>query len=261
MANYTKATNFAAKDSLPSGNSGKIIKGTEIDTEFNAIASAVASKTDSNSPAFTGTPTAPTAVAGTDTTQLATTAFVNTAVTNERTATATLTNKTLTSPTINGGTVSSLSTPLAVASGGTGTTTPSLVAGTGITISGSFPNQTITNSATGVTSAVAGNGISVSGATDAVTFNVACPTFNTVGSYVYYYMFVDDNGTRTINSGSNYSAGAGNLQIQSFTYSTYAGNLVSNNLSGTWKHMGASGTVNVYAGGSHNVQAIACRVS
>ena len=76
MANYTKATNFTAKDGLPTGNSGKIIKGTEIDTEFTAIASAITSKADLNSPALTGTPTAPTASSGTNTTQLATTAFV-----------------------------------------------------------------------------------------------------------------------------------------------------------------------------------------
>jgi hypothetical protein len=44
MANYTKATNFATKDTLPTGDSGKIVKGTEIDSEFNAIASAVSSK-------------------------------------------------------------------------------------------------------------------------------------------------------------------------------------------------------------------------
>lgn len=79
MANYTKATNFTAKDSLPSGNAGKIIKGAEIDTEFTAIASAIASKADLNSPALTGTPTAPTASAGTNTTQLATTAFATAA--------------------------------------------------------------------------------------------------------------------------------------------------------------------------------------
>ena len=76
MANYTKATNFTAKDGLPTGNSGKIVKGAEIDTEFTAIASAITSKADLNSPALTGTPTAPTASAGTNTTQLATTAFV-----------------------------------------------------------------------------------------------------------------------------------------------------------------------------------------
>jgi hypothetical protein len=75
MANYIKSTNFTAKDSLPSGDSARIVKGTEIDVEFSAISSAIASKSDSNSPSFTGTPTAPTAVAGTNTTQLATTAF------------------------------------------------------------------------------------------------------------------------------------------------------------------------------------------
>ena len=80
MSNYVKATNFTAKDSLPSGNAGKIIKGTEIDTEYTAIASAISSKADLNSPALTGTPTAPTAGSGTNTTQLATTAFVQTAL-------------------------------------------------------------------------------------------------------------------------------------------------------------------------------------
>jgi len=80
MANYTKATNFTAKDGLPTGNSGKIVKGTEIDTELTAVASAISSKADLNSPALTGTPTAPTASAATNTTQVATTAFVQTAL-------------------------------------------------------------------------------------------------------------------------------------------------------------------------------------
>lgn len=80
MSNYTKATNFTAKDTLPTGNSGKIVKGTEIDTELTAVASAISSKADLNSPALTGTPTSPTAGAGTNTTQLATTAFVQTAL-------------------------------------------------------------------------------------------------------------------------------------------------------------------------------------
>lgn len=54
MSNYTKTTNFASKDSLPSGNANKIVKGTEIDTEFNNIATAVATKADTADPAFTG---------------------------------------------------------------------------------------------------------------------------------------------------------------------------------------------------------------
>ena len=57
MTDYTKTVNFAAKDSLPSGDSGKIIRGTEFDTEFNNISTAVATKADEASPTFTGTAT------------------------------------------------------------------------------------------------------------------------------------------------------------------------------------------------------------
>jgi hypothetical protein len=80
LSNYTKATNFASKDALSTGNPSKVIKGTEIDAEFTAIASAISSKADSNSPTLTGTPLAPTASSGTSTTQIASTAFVATAV-------------------------------------------------------------------------------------------------------------------------------------------------------------------------------------
>ena len=80
MTNYTKATNFATKDALSSGNPLKIVKGTEIDTEFNNIATAIATKADSASPTFTGTPISPTASSGTNTTQIATTAFVQAAI-------------------------------------------------------------------------------------------------------------------------------------------------------------------------------------
>ena len=59
MSNYTKTTNFAAKDSLPSGDAGKIIQGTEFNTEFDAIVTAVATKADLASPTFTGTVTIP----------------------------------------------------------------------------------------------------------------------------------------------------------------------------------------------------------
>lgn len=61
MSNYTQSTNFATKDSLPSGDPLKIVKGTEINTEFANIAIAVATKADLISPTFTtpvlGTPT------------------------------------------------------------------------------------------------------------------------------------------------------------------------------------------------------------
>jgi hypothetical protein len=82
MTDYTKATNFASKDSLSSGNSLKIVKGTEIDTEFNSIATAITTKADLSGPTFTGTPTLPTGTIGVtqsssdSSTKLATTAFV-----------------------------------------------------------------------------------------------------------------------------------------------------------------------------------------
>jgi len=78
MSDYVKATNFAAKDNLPVGDANKKVKGTEIDNEFNLISDAIETKADLNSPDLTGTPSAPTAASGTETTQIATTAFVQT---------------------------------------------------------------------------------------------------------------------------------------------------------------------------------------
>jgi hypothetical protein len=86
MSDYTKSTNFATKDNLSSGNSLKIVKGTEIDTEFNNIATAITTKADLSSPTFTGTPSLPTGTTattqsfGTNATSLATTAFVQAAL-------------------------------------------------------------------------------------------------------------------------------------------------------------------------------------
>ena len=101
MSDYTKSTNFASKDNLTSGNPAKIVKGTEIDTEFNNIATAIATKQDYDSDlAAFALKTAPTGdVVGTTDTQG-------------------LTNKTLTNPTVTNyvesvvaiGTVSSSST-------------------------------------------------------------------------------------------------------------------------------------------------------
>jgi hypothetical protein len=86
LSDYTKSTNFATKDNLSSGNPLKIVKGTEIDTEFNNIATAIATKADLASPTFTGTPTLPTGTiavtqsSGSNTTTIATTAFVQAAI-------------------------------------------------------------------------------------------------------------------------------------------------------------------------------------
>jgi len=87
MSNYTQSTNFATKDALSSGDPLKIVKGTEINTEFVNISVAIATKADLASPTFSGTPSLPTGTtgvtqsAGTSNTTIATTAFVAAAAT------------------------------------------------------------------------------------------------------------------------------------------------------------------------------------
>jgi hypothetical protein len=95
MTNYTKSTNFATKDALSSGNALKIVKGTEINTEFDNIQTAIATKSDLASPTFTGTVVIPT---------------------------ATITTATITTANISAGTITGI-TDLAVADGGTGAST------------------------------------------------------------------------------------------------------------------------------------------
>ena len=80
MANYLKVTNFAVKDGLTTGDPNKIVKGAEINFEFDAIQTSINGKADLESPVFTGAPKAPTAPLGTETTQLASTLFVKNAI-------------------------------------------------------------------------------------------------------------------------------------------------------------------------------------
>jgi hypothetical protein len=54
LTNYVKSTNFATKDNLTPGDPLKVVRGTEIDTEYNNIATAIATKTDNASAAITG---------------------------------------------------------------------------------------------------------------------------------------------------------------------------------------------------------------
>jgi len=160
MSNYTKTTNFLAKDSLPENDSGKIIKGSEFDTEFNALQVAVNTKADLASPALSGVPTAPTATAGTNTTQLATTAFVTNVagalgtISSQNANSVAITGGTIAGVAITGGTIASLSSALLVASGGTGTTTST---GTGDTVRATSP--TLVTPALGTPSALVGTNI------------------------------------------------------------------------------------------------------
>jgi hypothetical protein len=215
MSNYTKTTNFATKDNLSPGNPLKIVKGTEIDTEYNNIATAVATKTDNSAAAITGgTITGITDLAVADGGTGASTAaaalnnllpsqtsnankYLQTDGTNATWDAVSLSTADITGTlaVANGGTgvttstgttnvvlsnsptlvTPALGTPsaavltnatglplttgvtglLPVANGGTATATPSLVAGTNVTVTGTWPNQTIAATGTGTVTSVA----------------------------------------------------------------------------------------------------------
>jgi hypothetical protein len=102
MSNYTIAVNWSGKDALSDSDAAKVISGSDFNTEFTTVRTAVNSKADTNGDsgedfsannvtvagnttiagtlAVTGIPTVPTASQGTNTTQAASTAFVTTAV-------------------------------------------------------------------------------------------------------------------------------------------------------------------------------------
>lgn len=81
--------------------------------------------------------------------------------------------------------------------------------------------------------------------------------FNTIGSYVYAGWSAGVSNGGGLNSGSNYSAGAGASQIVSMNWN-YPGTGInkSSNLSGTWKWMAAGG-----ANQDNGNLGLACRVS
>ena len=87
MANLTLRTLTRPGDTTKNAP----LTNAEVDTNFINLDADLDSKAPLASPALTGTPTAPTAAAGTNTTQIATTAHVFA----ERSNTATLTNKTV----------------------------------------------------------------------------------------------------------------------------------------------------------------------
>lgn len=270
MSNYTKATNFASKDSLASGNPLKIVKGTEIDTEFNSISTAIATKADLASPTFSGSVT----IVGGSITGITDLAVAD-GGTGASTASGARTNLSAAQSGANSDitSITGLTTALAVSQGGTGSTTltaNNVLLGNGTSAlqavaPGSSGNVLKSNgttwqsSAGGVTSIETGNGLSGGTITTTGTLTVACPSFNSVGSYVFGVMTV--GSSTTITAGDNFSAGSGTNQVRSLTISlgNVSGNSAkSNNLSGTWKYLGATFT---WSGCPADFGALFCRVS
>lgn len=84
MSDYTLAVNWSGKDGLSDSDAAKVISGSDFNTEFTAVRTAVNSKADLNgdgSEDFTmNNGIAATQSAGNNTTKVATTAFVTAAV-------------------------------------------------------------------------------------------------------------------------------------------------------------------------------------
>lgn len=266
MSNYVKATNFAIKDTLPNGDPNKAVKGTEINSEFTAIASAVSSKADINSPTFTGVPAAPTATSGSNTTQIANTAYVKTAVD----ALGNMSTQNKNAVDITGGTITGI-TDLAVADGGTGQssysagqllignssgglTKATLTAGSNVTITngdGAITIAAASGSGGSVTSVATGNGLSGGTITSTGTLVIAAPTAGSVGSYTLARVTGVIGGT-TYTYGSNYAI-VDTWDIVDDTTITVRNNA----LTGTWKWLGPTVTL----GNNQSNMALAVRVA
>jgi len=80
MSNYNLQVSWSGKDALSDSDPDKVISGSDFNTEFTAVKTAVNSKADLNGSA-SETFSAVTAASGTSTTQVATTAFVASATT------------------------------------------------------------------------------------------------------------------------------------------------------------------------------------
>ena len=215
MANYTKTTDFAAKDTLPGGDTNKVVRGAEFETEFDAISTAIATKTDTASPTFTGTVTIPTAdINGGN--------IDGTVIGASAAAAGTFTNLVVTSADINGGTVDGAT--IGGSSAGAGTFTNLTASGTV-----NFSGATVSNLGTITTANLDGGTVDnavIGGATPAAgTFtNLTANTSFTSGN-------VDINGGAidgTVIGAS--SAAAGTFTAIAGTTGTFSGAVTGSNL-------------------------------
>ena len=256
MSDYVKSTNFAAKDALSSGDTNKIVKGTEINTEYDNIATAVSSKADKASPTFTGTAnfaaiTASSTITGSLTGNV--TGNLTGAVTGSLaggTGLPLTTGVTGTLPVANGGTGAATLTGYgAVVMNSAGTAATSVAPST-------VGNLLTSNGTSWVSSAAPSSGVtSLNGQTGSITNT----SIDAIGSVIIAVVGITvSNGTILTSIGTTYSGSSlryiTNTSTNSFidpisgtaasAYAptcTYQGGGTS--LSGTWRAMSASKAV------------------
>jgi hypothetical protein len=193
------------------------LTNVEVDGNFRSIQVSLTTKAPIDSPTFTGTPAAPTATAGTNTTQVATTAFVSSAV-------STVSGSNITSGTVGvqyGGT------------GGTTFTAGSYLKGNGtsaFTAQAGIPAGDITSGTLGVarggtgvatlTGIVKGNGTSAFSAAVAGTdYLASISASNNTTSASYFPVFATTQGTSVTlgtNAGYTFNPGTGVLAATDF---------------------------------------------
>lgn len=108
-----------------------------------------------------------------------------------------------------------------------------------------------------VTSIATGNGLQGGTITTSGTLSIACPEFNSIGSYAFVVCFSNSGGIGA-QPGANYAAGNGPLQMQSNCLLGDGTGNPANNLSGTWKWMSSPGQAGSNLAPSSG---IACRIS